>query len=233
MSAYRFLKPALGVLTVLVLAGAARAAVIADFDAVTNPFSDAGGATNTVGSWWTSPAVGNSYKTVAPSGYIGAFQVSLPRSGGLTDLLLSHSTLSFDYIVPNHAAPGDDVNPNPNAGIGYINSNLVVASDVDGWGWTSLPSAGLFLGNEQTWDWTGTYSYNYQTSADTSGRSLYSLLSHWNQGQGTYLNLVFIQQSGGAATVIRDNFQVTGVPEPACVGLLALGGLSILARRRR
>ena len=57
---------------------------------------------------------------------------------------------------------------------------------------------------------------------------------------GTYGQLFFVVQGGAVApagmTVYLDNIRVSGapeVPEPASLGLIALGGLALLARRRR
>lgn len=147
----------------------------------------------------------SSLKIVAPGGW----NAVLSRDATSLISLLSQAgtTISLDITARN------DDNSIPSW---WLGNEIVLSSDTTGWVGLGGQSTPIGWGPQTT---TETYAIPAATSA---------LLA-----SATWAQLILINNTGAGSAIYVDNIAINSVPEPGSVALLGLGGLSLLAFRRR
>jgi hypothetical protein len=137
--------------------------------------------------------------------------------------MAAHNTLTLDYYLPQAIT------------LGATGSNYFQLVPVFNWsgGYQQLFNNGAFNAAGLT---AGEHTVTYDYSSFVA--SLQSVLTT----KPSYFQLFLVANTGGVqgdgttpetGTVIVDNFRVSGVPEPASLALLSLGGLGLLGVARR
>ena len=130
----------------------------------------------------------------------------------IRDVYWEHDTIEFDaYAIDN------------GGGWAQIERITEQFSDAD----ASIPNGGMFDMPGTNWDLTfgETTHIAYNYSAYKGGI--------YGSEAATYGNFIFAFNTGGdGVSIFLDNIKFTGVPEPATIGLLGLGGLALLRRKR-
>lgn len=164
--------------------------------------------------YMTEPTVGVTLNDdslhVVQTGWAQSLSIKL-QNLGLTGAFMSHDTFSIDMTVK--ATPGIT------GGYTQISS---VAMNAQGPGWTTVASGNPV--NFYWWDGrsteTKTLTVNYSAFRDAITST-------------GYIEIILALNTGGGAPpdMYFDNARLTGVPEPATIALLGLGGLAL--RRRK
>lgn len=110
-------------------------------------------------------------------------------------------------------------------------------------GWHMTPSTPFDVGVEYRIEWRNSGTATEvartpnQTTAPTASYSLFSLTAAAPVGADTARIVYAIQSFGGGAThnglAFIDDISFVAIPEPSSMALLGLGGLALLALRRR
>jgi len=207
------------VTTSLLAPSAASAAVVTSWESGTEEGW-------TLGTVWTVPFTVNMDRASDGSFGVSA-ALPVPDLGGQTDHLImqgnalsvlgSNSTeLSFD-VYSEWGIPGT---------WGIYANDISVVVQGEGVPWTELTK----LSGDLTDAAFSTLSYDVSAVAPAlDGASWGQVLVRWRIGTWTDNTGV----PGGTHTITIDNVDVSSIPEPTNFSLLTLGGLCLLARRRR
>jgi hypothetical protein len=165
----------------------------------------------------SEPTIGvtlNDYSLhVLQTGWSRSLAIKL-QDVGMMDEFMTHNTFSLDVTV---AAAG----PTITGGYSQVNA---VYMNAPGPGWTTVAS-----GNPVNFYWwagspqrTLTLNVDYTAfrNAITNPNSYIEIILALNTGDGAPPDMYF------------DNASLSGVPEPATIALLGLGGLALLRRKR-
>jgi hypothetical protein len=128
----------------------------------------------------------------------------------IRDVYWEHDTIEFDVFAVDNGGGW--------AQIERIAEQFSDSPHENG-GWTDLPDSQWNL----TFGETTHIAYNY--AAYKGGE--------YGTEAATYGNFIFgLNSSDGGVSIFLDNIKFTGIPEPATIGLLGLGGLALLRRKR-
>jgi hypothetical protein len=221
----------------MAVASSAQAAVLVEFGP--DGSGTESGATNVSG---TSGTVNGTTVTVAS---IGAATNIVTRSRGvLADLgTFTQNELFDDFIRADVGTVGAGLRVTLNGGeivAGQQYQVTAFAFDPQGTGSgnTSAVNTQAFAVNgvpAGSVTYTGTNSTAQQSLASNGLFSVTTLVTATNLGiilDTTFVSSVGAPNVGGYQSVVLNGVQVTAVPEPTTIGLLSLGGLAALRRRR-
>lgn len=170
-------------------------------------------------SGWTSFPTANSTFTVTPDASEGLFGGLINNPDQAAGAVVKQANIGIGTVTP-----GQTLQISFDAKGVFEAGGVAVAeffSELSGGGTSSSQILGggpLFVATQATYQ---SFSFDVVTGPDVSGG----------------VSLQFVAATGGAAGSIAqlniDNVSVRTIPEPTTAGLIGLGGLALLARRRR
>jgi hypothetical protein len=181
-----------------------------------------GGAQDSI--WFAATADGNSasdwraYSPLAPTSYTAPSGVYAAGTGTSPD--------ARNHLHPYYASFGNVSAPAAQLEL-YPQQTGNTLTGSAGWAWHEVSI--LKTGDTVTWTVDGLLLATVNTSDDTAntGENILLMYSDTNATSSTDVNDVNLLFG------LFDNVQVTLVPEPSSFALLGLGGLALLARRRK
>lgn len=173
---------------------------------------------------WTQFDTGPGSQTIVSPGSLSGNAANLNNTSPGTANLIKNANIGIGIVTPNSpiTIEFDAIGNFGPGGVAFAE----LFSELSGGGTSAsvilggapLNGAASF-GNYANGTWQS-FSFNAVTGPDVSG----GVTVQFNAATGAF--------SGSTSQLYVDNLRVTVVPEPASLGLLALGGLTMLRRRR-
>ena len=146
-------------------------------------------------------------------------------SQNLLNAFLTHDRIEFDWVAPPSGSP---------SGFSQL-FNIILNSETGGF--TTIAGSSQNTPETNQFYFTGYNGVVHHVVLDYTAykNTIINSGNPNNGGAGTYLQFGIQPNAGGGAPAVMhfDNFTFTSVPEPSALALVGLGGLAVLARRRR